>query len=273
MRAHLVTFASEGPPFGLNLTTQAEAFRRAFQAHADTVTVYTPRSLNGLSVANVTHRQALRRLPGSFANNPGMEHLGGMTVKPWVLLLRLTEIEEGDLLVWKDVNVRKHPNLLADPEDLRATSLWALQTVGRDIFMPYENPYLKLKHHCKAFTVREMAHGRPLRALYNYPLHHANLVILRKSPESYAHLLEWLQACLHDDWIGPLPNPAPHPEFRWHTNEQCLFSLLMATGVPYKRQLWFCWRHRIRSARFLDGHRVPCKRPSSELFARWNALA
>ena len=274
-RLHLVTFYSEGRPFddGLNLTAQALILERVFLPHVDSFRRYSPRSIEGLTADGVSHRLATRRLAGRFPNNPGMNKLGGMTVKPWVLLHRLSEIEDGDLLVWKDANIAKHPNLLADPEYLRATVKWSLKTVDQDIFMPYENPKVKLKHHCKTFTIRDMARAVPAERLYDYPLHHANFVMLRKSAAAYNVLHEWLKACLHDEWIGPAHNPHPHPAFRWHTPEQCIFSVLAATSTrPYKRRLWFCWRHRRQNAHFLnEPDDRPCKRPTRLASANWTA--
>ena len=52
--------------------------------------------------------------------------------------------------------------------------------------------------------------------------------------------------------LEALPNPEPHPEYRWHTHEQCMFSIVAAlTRNDYARRLWFCWTWEPESVREL----------------------
>ena len=87
--------------------------------------------------------------------NTGLSAIGQLAAKPYAILLRMLEIPHGDLLLYKDANVVKRPNLLAGAARVRETLAWTLQQArpAQDVFIPYENERLKLKHHCKSHAV------------------------------------------------------------------------------------------------------------------------
>jgi hypothetical protein len=67
----------------------------------------------------------------------------------------------------------------------------------------------------------------------------------------------------------PDPRHLRHPEFRWHTHEQCLFSLVSALrGNSYKRNLWFCWTMERERVRKLGQHRH-CAAPMAAAARAW----
>ena len=67
-------------------------------------------------------------------------------------------------------------------------------------------------------------------ALFESPLHHSCQLVTRRSPAAVAFLWQWLKACLNHEMLAQEPDPRAtrHPKFRWHTHEQCLFSIVSA---------------------------------------------
>lgn len=255
-RVHVLTFFSQGKPFdgGINLRRSASLHRAAFEPNAATYVGHTPTSIRNLSVGSVTGASVLQPIGGGSGMNPGYGAMGGGRFKVFAILHRLRQLRaagrEGELLVWKDANVFKHPNLLGGAARLGEAAEWAMREAAptSGVFMPYENLRLRAHHHCKGLAVRGMGAAAGLSAAevatsFTYPLHHANELVLRVGPEADAFVLAWLRACARDDWLGVSPDPTPRqPHFRWHTFEQCLFTLLAAQRPRmYRRRLMFHW--------------------------------
>lgn len=187
-------------------------------------------------------------------------------------------VTQGAILVYKDANVLKRPQLMAGASQLRRVAEWTLQQANPalDVFIPFENSQLKLKHHCKSHAVRSMVPKDRWEAVFEAPLHHSCQLIARRTPQAEALLWAWLSACLQKEMLEETPDPVStrHPEFRWHTHEQCMFSLVSALeGNTYSRQLWFCWELRRSAVRELGGNRTaltaPCAAPTTKQMRLW----
>ncbi|KAL1526344.1 hypothetical protein AB1Y20_015058 [Prymnesium parvum] len=246
---HMVTFYSEGQPQdpGIPLAAMAGVFEAAFAPHVDSFNAYTPRSVAPRVLRGIPGTRVVQASRVGASMNTGLSAIGQLAVKPYIILLRMLEIPPGDLLVYKDANILKRPQLLAGASRIRAMAAWALSFAApaHDVFIPFENTRLKLKHHCKSHAVRTMVPPAEWDAVFESPLHHSCQVIARRTPAAEAFLWAWLQACLRKDMLEQEPDPVMtrHPEFRWHTHEQCLFSIVanLQQNV-YARQLWFCWK-------------------------------
>ena len=91
---------------------------------------------------------------------------------------------------------------------------------------------------------------------------------MRRTPRAEAFLWAWLQASLRSDVMAELPNPEPHRDFRWHTHEQCLFSIVAATHHnTYRRNFSFCWTLEREQLRDLSDAR--CRAPTSHVARAW----
>jgi len=248
-RAHVVTFHSQGRPHdgGMPLGRVAGIMRAAYEPHVASFTAYTPTFLANLSAAGVSGRDALR--PSErLAHNLGLAEIGGGAFKPFAILHRLQQLPAGDLLIFRDVNCLKHPPLLAGAAQIGVTANWLLSAAGTsdDVWMPYENNQLRVKHHCKAHAVREVGReaglsGARLEATFEHPLSQANTLVVRATPAAAAFVLAWLRSCLVPGRLAMRPNPRPHAEFRWYTPEQCIFSLLGAQRPLFRRHLAVCY--------------------------------
>lgn len=265
-RVHVVTFHSEGPPRdgGMPLGRAASVMRAAYEPHVDSFVAFTPTTMSNLTVDGIKGEVALLR-KRRFKMNNGYGAIGGGAYKPFAILHRLEQLPRGELVVWRDVNCIKHPQLLAGAARIRTSAEWLLRASGatHDVWMPYENNKLRAKHHCKADAVRrvtarvtgqETVATSTLDAAFEHPLHHASTLIVRASPAATAFLLEWLHACLMPGITSPYPDPPPrNPHFRWHTYEQCVFTLLAAQRPTfYRRHLAMCYTLETESARLID---------------------
>ena len=282
---HFVTFYSEGPPRdpGIPLGAMARLLEAAFAPHVDSFRGYTPHEVRRQQVYGVRGDAVVRASNVTASMNTGLSAIGQLAAKPFVILHRLLELPRGDLLVYKDANVLKRPNLLAGAADLRDVAEWALERAGpaADVFIPFENAHLKLKHHCKTHAIRTMVPPSRWQEVFEKPLHHSCQLVAKHTPAAVEFLWRWLQACLNHDMLAQEPDPRAtrHPDFRWHTHEQCLFSLVAAlTHNDYRRQLWFCWTLERASARelpLLSGEAVPpdltapCSAPRTTMLRTW----
>ena len=125
---HLVTFFSEGMPRdgGMPLGAVAGVLEAAFAPYVDSYRGYTPtglynRTLHWGEHPGVPGRAVVKPSRVSATMNTGLSAIGQLAAKPYAILLRMLEIPHGDLLLYKDANVVKRPNLLAGAARVRET--------------------------------------------------------------------------------------------------------------------------------------------------------
>lgn len=191
------------------------------------------RAYNPDDMVSIGGTEFIRSFPDdhSMVLNPGLHKIGFGAYKPFLLLHELKSMQDGDVVIFRDVNVIKYPQYIDKLEEMRELANEILNDMeGADVFMPAEFGYnyttLPLKWHCKGITIREL--GNNEKYMYDVPLLIAHLIIVRKSTKSINLLTEWLEAVKNDRWISPIPNENPHCEFRWHTTEQSIFSIICA---------------------------------------------
>ena len=282
---HVITFHSEGPPqdAGRPLSAHAGVLEAGFAPWASSFHAYVPSEVRtltlgtgeaGASVVAADAHQAVK--------NPGLAAIGHMASKPFVLLHRMESLPDGAWLLFVDANVIKHVELLAGAPTLRRTfeALWNATRPAADVFMPHEAADKQVRHFCKAFAVRALIAPEQQASVWKYPIHQANRIVVRVSAASRALLREWLAMCARRTLLAPLPNPDPHPSFQWHTPEQCLFTLLIATrsftlhgdtrADVYADRLRFCYGFDSARAQSLRGGRNPkCLKPRAAEMRRW----
>ena len=287
---HLVTFYSEGgsKDHGMPLGEVASVLKATFAPYVDSYRGYTPTKLLNTTIEwgkepPIWGGRVVRPSKVAATMNMGLSAIGHLAAKPFAILHRLLSIPQGDLLLFKDANILKRPNLLAGAAEVRHTVAWTMREAApaQDVFIPFENEKLKLKHHCKSYAIRTLAPETMHTQLFESPLHHSCQLVARRTPRAEALLWEWLQACLRKEMLEELPNPMPHPDYRWHTHEQCMFSIVSALmDNEYTRRLWFCWTWEPASVRELPPSstdamvadprlRQPCREPDSTAARRW----
>ena len=218
---HVVSMYSRGLPYdgGLALGAHAALLEAAFAGHADTFRAYVPDQLHAmvLTTGNVTVRGSLTVKPSRVvaSNNPGQAAIGHLAAKPFLMLHRLLEVAEGDYVVWSDVNVFKHPHLLAAARGIKRTALWTMERAqtSQDVWMPYEGDSKRIANFCKAYAVRQLVPPDRREAVFAEHSNYAHQLLVRKSARSVEFLTQWLHACLRPELLESKPNPRPHPRY------------------------------------------------------------
>jgi hypothetical protein len=228
---NLVTFHSEGPPNdnGLNLSINKDIILQQ-KKHFNNISIYTPKILKNLGLNKYIKEY---EKSGLVSMNKGMSKIGFCAWRPKILLLELEKMSEGEILIYRDMNIKKYP-ALGNYNNIRNKVLEILDIVKFDFFVPRENKDLKLKHLAKTNIIKELGHDH--RFTYNFPnLFSGLLLIVRKSKVSIQLLKDWENACLKDEWINGEQYGDLHPSFRHSCPEQSILGVIIANLVRERK--------------------------------------
>jgi len=253
-RFHVVTIFTEGAPFddGVALAGVEREFRELVEPVADGYRAYSPRTLAGdgdeVSRLTADHREWVEQHPrrSELRNyNSGWARVGFLAWKPYVLAKELArdDLDEGDIVMYHDVDLRKYPEFREYVAHWRTLSVAILDDLETDLFAPMGLP---MGVDVKAFLLERYldATYRQVRGVW------AGLIIARKSAMSAAFVDEWMRMAADPDNVSPLPNPRPYPEAAWHSGEQAVLSVL-AAGWRQTGSLPSDWpRYAVRGRRF-----------------------
>ena len=229
-RMNFVAFFSEGPPHdnALNLS-QNKSLVLAQKKHFENISLYTPSVLRKMGMHKYV-REYDRT--GLVTMNNGMSKIGFSAWKPKILLLELEKLKEGEILIYRDMNLKKYP-VLRHYKHIRKVALHILDAINFDFFVPRENRTLQLKHLAKTNIIRELGDDHPFT--YTFPNMICNFIIVRKSKVSIELLSEWEDACLNEEWINGDQYGELHPSFQWSCPEQSLLGVIIANWVRKKK--------------------------------------
>ncbi|WP_163922317.1 hypothetical protein [Photobacterium sp. Alg240-V54] len=223
-KLNLVCFYSEGFPYdrGLNLSVNKENVIDSASNFVDNISFYTPRLLKHLGYIDYVKEFNNR---GLVYKNPGMNHVGFCAWRPLILLLELENMSEGDILIYRDVNIEKYP-ILSKYKNIKEKAIEYLDLVDFDIFVPAENDSNKVSN----FAKKNMVEGLAIDSNYSskFPLLLANFIIIRKSKLSISLLEEWKNACLNEKYINGNVYGLLYSDFRWSTPEQSILSVIFS---------------------------------------------
>lgn len=227
----ITTFATEGPPYdaGADLRGIEREFREIVECYADQYLTFTPRSLVSNDPAFHAYTRDytawLEQHPDRHelgVHNIGWAKVGFQMWKPFLLqhVLLADEINEGDVVLYHDINFHKYPSYVLHLDQWRSLSGRILDDLGCDIFIPSSGE--KLKKDVKAYLVRKYLG----EAYFEETGLWVGLIVMRKSKQSLRFLHEWAAMSEQLDNISFLPNPDSHPEFIWHSPEQAVAAVL-----------------------------------------------
>ena len=229
---HVLTLFTEGAPFddGIALVDVERDFRELVEPFVDSYRGYTPRALasDGDDARRLTadHRDWVEQHPrrSELRNyNSTWARVGFLAWKPYALWKELArdDLNDGDIVMYHDVDLRKDPDFRAHVAQWRTLSLAILDELETDVFAPVGLP---MGVDVKAFLVERYldASYRHVRGVW------AGLIVVRKSAMSAAFVEEWQQMSADLDNVSPLPNPHPYPEAAWHSGDQAVLSVLAA---------------------------------------------
>jgi hypothetical protein len=210
------------------LVTEEGVFRRHVEPHVDSYISYCPRTFVDECPAQ---KHAVEDLSHWLSQHPARSQLGNFKAswsrigfllwKPLLIqrVLDSRRLEEGDILLYHDVNCSTYPSYLQGIGQWRSLSRSILDPLGFDFYVP---PGMPLKNDAKAFLIRRYLNAEDFSKTGLW----AGLMLFRKSGVSAAFLQEWCALCSDLDNLTPLPNPEPHPDFIVHSNEQAVAGVL-----------------------------------------------
>ena len=227
-----VGFYSEGSPHdnGYNLNHCKNELTLLIEKYFDQVNFYCPRVLKEMG-----YEKYVKEYPdyGCVTGNPRLNFIGFCAWRPLILLLELEKLNDGDILIYRDSNISKYPELAYGYDVIKEQMELYLRLCQFDFFVFRENDEFALKRHCKTKVIREL--GNDDRFVYEFPLIMSGNIIVRKSKISIELITEWLHACEKEEWITGGFNDNPHPEFRWFTPEQGILGVIIAKWVKEGR--------------------------------------
>lgn len=227
---NLVTFYSEGTPHdnGLNLSINKDIIFQQIK-HFNNISVYTPKILKKLGLNKYVKEY---KKTGLVSMNKGMSKIGFCAWRPKILLLELEKMSEGEILIYRDMNIKKYPNL-GNYDNIRNLVLKILDIVNFDFFVSRETNFFQLKQLAKTNIIRELGDDHPFT--YNFPNLLCNFLIVRKSKVSIELLKEWENACLEEEWINGEQYGELHSSFRWSCPEQSILGVIIANWVRKRK--------------------------------------
>jgi hypothetical protein len=234
-KIHYISFCSEGEPYdkGLNLSNSKQMLTDSLKDTDITYSFYSPRILRERGYGDFVkeHENA-----GLVSMNPGLNYIGFCAWKPVIMLLELEKLNDGDILVYRDCNCEKYPQL-KDFDHFHENVNQILKMVNFDFFMPADekigwlepNTVITIGHFCKSSVIRDLAVDAEFTR--KSPLLIANTIICRKTPVSIEILEDWKRHCMVDEYINGEQYGELYPEFQWYTPEQGILSVLISNYV------------------------------------------
>jgi len=224
-KIHYISFYSEGEPYdkGLNLSNSKQILTDSLNGTDMTYSFYSPRILKEMGYGEFVkeHENA-----GLVSANPNMNYVGFCAWKPLIMLLELEKMQDGDILVYRDSNCEKWPQLKDfDHFDEKVNEV--IEKANFDFFMPTDGN--NVGSFCKSNVIRDLAID--VEFTRKSPLLIAYIAICRKSPTSIAILEEWKSGCLVDEHINGEQYGELFPEFRWYTPEQGILSVIISNYI------------------------------------------
>jgi len=230
-----VFFFSEGPPNdkGLPLSDCKDKIIKAGTPHVDNITYYTPKILEDMGYGEYVKNYEDR---GLCTRNSGINHIGFEAWKPLILLLELEKANEGDIIIYRDANVKKYGHYrITDFDNIKNIINECLNECKFDFFFPRQaNSGYYTRYYVKTNIIRELGEDHPFS--YNFPLLWSGaLSIFKKTKVSFDFLNEWKTSCLKEEWRNGKKYGELDKKFRWSTNAQAIMNIIIANWIRKRK--------------------------------------
>lgn len=231
MKINYVGFYSEGgdKDRGIDLTKEKKTVEQNLKGNVDGYMFYTPSMLKKMGYSNhmVDYEE-----PGLVSANAGMNHIGNCAWRPLIILLELQKLNDGDVIVYRDINCVKYPSL-KNFDNFKKTIKKVLDFYEYDFAIFRQNEKYVLEQFCKPNIIDEVAIDKEFTK--NFPLALSGYVIFKKTDVSIEFLKEWDRLCLVDEYINGQQYGELSPKFKWFTPEQAIMGVLLSNWV-YERK-------------------------------------
>lgn len=146
IKTNLVFFYSEGKPFdsALDLKENKTLVFKHAREHVDEISAYTPRLLKEIGYGEYVKEY---EKTGLVSANKGMSKIGFCAWRPLIMLLELEKMNDGDILIYRDSNIKRY-NQLADYTEIREIADMCLDTCSFDFFIAnHDKPVKKQRNN------------------------------------------------------------------------------------------------------------------------------
>ena len=151
-------------------------------------------------------------------------YFGNFAWKPLIILYMLNKSNDNDIILYRDINFNKYPNVLNGNDNY--IKLIDKIMKNTDLFVPIENyPDIKYKNHVKK-EIFEYFDCYNNDYLESY-LHNASIIICRKNNKTINFIKEWLYYCGIERLISDNLYIKQHKDFRWCTQDQSILNILL----------------------------------------------
>lgn len=231
-----VSFYSEGEPNdkGINLSNSVKILTESLKKTNMDYSFYTPQMLK-----NSGHGEYVKehKNPGLVSRNPNLNMIGFCAWKPLIMLLELEKMNYGDILIYRDCNCEKYPQL-KNFDNIETNIQKLFDIVKFDFIITGENFHITednkreivtVENHCKPNVVNAVA--KNIEFTKKFPSLIAHTIICKKSDATLSILEEWRKCCSVDEYINGEEYVKSYPEFRWYTPEQAILSVVISNYV------------------------------------------
>ena len=225
---NFVYFLSEGPPHdnGLNLIENKTILEENAKPHFDNIAFYTPRKMIEYGLNNYVKDY---KTEGLVTSNPGIYRIGNFAWKAKIILMELEKLSEGDILIYRDSNIKKYGNRLRDYTNIRNIAENCLKICEFDFFIPREHEIMKVEETAKTNIIRELGEDHPF--VYSFPILKCNFIVARKTNISMEFFKEWDSACQVEKWIDGEQYGDLHPRFKFSCGDQPILNIIVANWI------------------------------------------
>lgn len=227
-KVHFMTFYTQGGEFddGMDLSKEANELARKTKPFVDSITLTSAYDLKKDPKTEIYVKEFTEEAIWNFKTNK----IGFLRWKPYIILQKLKELNEGDIIFYRDCNITKYPNIIADIHNIRKNAIGVLNYIQQDIFSPIEMyPKLKVKNNVKIEVLKRLA----ILSEDNMDsyLHNASIIICRKNKNTIKFMEEWLEYCMDDELLSPKIEDIQHCELLHNTQEQAIMNgMLIKNG-------------------------------------------
>ena len=226
-RLFFITFGSEGPPHddGLNLSPEIDKLEQCVRPHVHAFIRGTPRMIRAEAPEVVLAQDDKYKLP----MNPTYHKVNFGAFKTYLALKVMRQNMTGnDILIWRDGNWKKS-NIARDCATIADVAIMIM--TATPIFMPWQGRDLRMYHHVKRYSITKYAGAQRADAFGNWNAVVAAYFFARKTPLTEELLQEVHTIVMQPDMVGRIPNPDPHPKFRWSCGDQDAFNLVFRNAT------------------------------------------
>lgn len=229
---HIILFYTEGDSGSIDLRNEAFDYTQALKKYFDNVHVYTPASLinEGSKWSDIFIDQRNYMVENisseSFRWNPPWAALNFLLWKPALLfdlLKKVSFVEEGDIVLYHDINFRKYPDYLHGIPQWKS---WITKKLKNSDILVFNDNNSPLRCGVKREVLDRYLDGSYL----DKPHLWAGAIAFKKNSHSREFVEKWLKLSLDLENRSQLTS-SQYPGFIWHSVDQALLAIVYYLDV------------------------------------------